>query len=40
MGGTQLRVFEKRLLRKIYVRKKSKVSGSWRKLYNEELHNL
>jgi hypothetical protein len=33
------RVFENRTLRRIFGRK-GKVSGEWRKLRNEKLHNL
>jgi hypothetical protein len=34
------RVFENELLRKIFGPKREKVTGSWRKLHNEKLHNL
>jgi hypothetical protein len=33
-------VFEKRTLRRIFGRKRDEVTGGWRKLHNEELHNL
>jgi hypothetical protein len=33
-------VFENRLLRRIFGPKRSEVSGEWRKLHNEELHDL
>jgi hypothetical protein len=33
-------VFENRVLRRIFVPKRDKVTGGWRKLHNEELHNL
>jgi hypothetical protein len=33
-------VFENRVLRRIFGPKRDEVMGSWRKLYNEELHNL
>jgi hypothetical protein len=33
-------VFEKRALRKIFEPKRDEVTGGWRKLHNEELHNL
>jgi hypothetical protein len=33
-------VFEKRVLRSIFGPKKEKVTGGWRRLHNEELHNL
>jgi hypothetical protein len=35
-----LRVFENRVLRGIFGPKRNEVTGDWRKLYNEELHNL
>jgi hypothetical protein len=31
---------ENRVLRRIFGRKRDKVTGEWRKLHNEELHNL
>jgi hypothetical protein len=36
----RLRVFEKRVLRRIFRPKRDKVMGEWRKLHNGELHNL
>jgi hypothetical protein len=36
----RLRVFENRLLRRILGPKRDGVTGGWRKLHNEELHNL
>jgi hypothetical protein len=33
-------VFENRVLRRIFGPKKDEVIGGWRKLHNEELHNL
>jgi hypothetical protein len=33
-------VFENRVLRRIFGPKRDKVTGEWRKLHNEELHNL
>jgi hypothetical protein len=36
----KLRVFENRVLRRIFGRKRDEVTGDWRKLHNEELHNL
>jgi hypothetical protein len=33
-------VFENRVLRRIYGPKRDEVTGDWRKLHNEELHNL
>jgi hypothetical protein len=35
-----LRVFQNRLLRRIFVSKGDEIKGGWRKLHNEELHNL
>jgi hypothetical protein len=35
-----LRVFEKRVLRRIFGPKKDEMMGGWRKLYNEALRNL
>jgi hypothetical protein len=36
----RLRVFENRVLRRIFGPKKDEVIGGWRKLHNEELQNL
>jgi hypothetical protein len=36
----RLRVFENRVLRKIFGPKRDEVTGGWRKLHNEELHSL
>jgi hypothetical protein len=36
----RLRVFENRVLRRIFGSKRDEVTGDWRKLHNEELHNL
>jgi hypothetical protein len=36
----RLSVFENRVLRRIYGPKRDEVTGEWRKLHNEELHNL
>jgi hypothetical protein len=33
-------VFENRVLRKIFGPKRDEVTGGWRKLHNEEFHNL
>jgi hypothetical protein len=33
-------VFENRVLRRIFGLKKDEVTGGWRKLRNEELHDL
>jgi len=35
-----LRVFENRVLRKVFGPKRDKVTGEWRKLHNEELNDL
>jgi hypothetical protein len=34
-----LRVLENRVLRRIFGPKKDEVTGGWRKLHNEKLHN-
>jgi hypothetical protein len=36
----RLRVFENRVLRRIFGPKRNDITGEWRKLHNEELHNL
>jgi hypothetical protein len=37
----RLRVFdENRVLRRIFGSRRDEVTGDWRKLHNEELHNL
>jgi hypothetical protein len=36
----RLRVFENRVLRRIFRPKRDKVRGEWRKLHNEELNGL
>jgi hypothetical protein len=36
----KLRVFENRMLRRIFGPKRDGVTGGWRKPHNEELHNL
>jgi hypothetical protein len=36
----KLRLFENRVLRRIFGPKRYGVTGGWRKLHNEELHNL
>jgi hypothetical protein len=38
--GHRLRVFDNRALRIIFGPKRDEVTGDWRKLHNEELHNL
>jgi hypothetical protein len=36
----RLREFENRVLMRIFVPRRDEVTGGWRKLHNEELHNL
>jgi hypothetical protein len=36
----RLRVFETRVLRRLFGRRREEVTGCWRRLHNEELHNL
>jgi hypothetical protein len=36
----RLSAFENRVLRRIFEPKRDEVKGGWRKLYNEEVHNL
>jgi hypothetical protein len=36
----RLRVFENRVLKRKFGPKRDEVTGDWRKLHNEELHNL
>jgi hypothetical protein len=36
----RLEVFENRVLKRIFGRKRDEVTGEWRKLHNEELHDL
>jgi hypothetical protein len=36
----RLRVFENRVLRRIFGPKRDEVTGEWRKLHNEDIHNL
>jgi hypothetical protein len=38
--ASRLRVFENRVLRRVFEPKRDEVTGGWRKLHNEELHNL
>jgi hypothetical protein len=35
-----MRVFENRMLRRIFGPRRGEVTGEWRKLHNEELHDL
>jgi hypothetical protein len=36
----RLRVFENRVLRRIFGRRRDKVTGEWKNLHNEELNDL
>jgi hypothetical protein len=36
----RLRVFENRVMRRIFGPKRDEVTGEWRKLHNEELNNF
>jgi hypothetical protein len=36
----RLRVFEHRVLRRIFGPKRDEITGEWRKLHNEELNDL
>ena len=36
----RLKVFEKRVLRRIFGPKRDEVTGEWRKLHNEELSDM
>ena len=38
--GSWFRMFDKRVLRRIFVRKRDEVTGEWRKPYSEELNDL
>jgi hypothetical protein len=38
--GRRLRVYENRVLRRIFGPKRDEVTGKWRKIHNEELHDL
>jgi len=39
-GGHWLRVFENRVLRRIFGPKRDEITGEWRKLHNEEHNDL
>jgi hypothetical protein len=39
-GGTRLRIFENRVLRRIFGPKRNDVTEKWGKLHNEELNDL
>jgi hypothetical protein len=36
----KLRVFENKVLRRIFVPRRDEVTGEWRRLHNEELNDL
>jgi hypothetical protein len=36
----RLKVFENRVLRRVFGPKRDEITGEWRKLHNEELNNL
>jgi hypothetical protein len=36
----RLNIFENRVLRRIFGTKRDEITGGWRKLHNEELHNM
>jgi hypothetical protein len=38
--GPRLRVFENRVLRRTFGRKRDEVTGEWRRLHNNELYDL
>jgi hypothetical protein len=40
MEERRLRVFENRVLRRVFGPKRGEVTGEWRKLHNEELNDL
>jgi len=39
-GGTKLRVFENRVLRRIFGPEKDQVNVKWRRLHDEKLYDL
>jgi hypothetical protein len=39
-GGTRIRVFENRVVRRVFGPTRDEVTGEWRKLHNEELNDL
>ena len=39
-GKEKMRVFENKIIRKIFVSKRDKQTGEWRKLHNVKLRNL
>jgi hypothetical protein len=36
----RLRMFQNRMLRRIFGTKREEVAGDWRRLHNEEFHNV
>jgi hypothetical protein len=40
MEEYKLRMFENKVLRRIFGQKRDEVTGGWRQLHNEELHDL
>jgi hypothetical protein len=40
MKEQRVRVYEKRVLKRIFGSKREEVVGCWRRLHNKELHNL
>jgi hypothetical protein len=40
MKEYRLKIFENRVFRRIFGPKRDEVAAGWRKLHNEELHNL
>jgi hypothetical protein len=40
VNGRTLRVSENRVLRRIFVHKRERVTGGWRRLHSEEIYNL
>ena len=40
MEECRLRVFENRVLRRIFGSKKDEVTGDWRRLHNKELYSV
>jgi hypothetical protein len=39
-GGKELRVFENKVLRRIFGPRRDEVTGDWRRLHNEEINVL
>ena len=39
-GERKLRMFENKVLRRIFGRRRDEVTGDWRRLHNEELNDL